>query len=145
MTTAAPDHCESPTLQTRREQMFPMLTAHEVEAARRYGEPRQYADGAHIFETGKPTPGLFIVLSGAIKITGRDGHGHDVPITEHKPRQFAGEITQLHGGRAWVDGTAVGETDVLLLGPEQTRKLLIAEAALGEKLMRAFTLRRVAI
>src|SRR6185369_7124226 len=42
-------------------------------------------------------------------------------------------------------GTAEGEVEALLLTPEHLRALLIAEAALGEKMMRALILRRVAL
>src|SRR5438477_619612 len=46
---------------------------------------------------------------------------------------------------SFVDGIAVGETDVVEIDGEQLHALLIAEAALGEKLMRAMILRRVAL
>ena len=32
----------------------------------------------------------------------------DLPVVEHMERQFAGELGQLTGARAYVDGTAVG-------------------------------------
>src|SRR5262249_53982911 len=111
----------------------------------RFAEPHRYRDGERIFETGKPAPGLHVLVSGALRMTGRDGHGHDLPIVEHQAGQFAGEIAQLSGGRAWVDGTPVGEGEALVLDAEALRKLVIAEALLGEKLMRALILRRMAI
>ena len=143
MAAAAPTQFVSPTLESRRGQMFPTLTPEEVSAARRFAQPRRFADGERVFERGKHAPGLFVVLSGSIRMTGRDAHGRDLPVVEHMERQFAGELGQLTGARAYVDGTAVGDVQTLLLAPEQLRKLLIAEAALGEKLVRALTLRRV--
>src|SRR6266849_3694677 len=143
MTTATP--FLSPTLESRRGQMFPTLTPEEVNAARRFAEPRRFGDGERVFERGKQAAGLFVVLSGSIRMTGRDAHGRDLPVVEHMERQFAGELGQLTGARAYVDGTAVGDVQTLLLAPEQLRKLLIAEAALGEKLVRALTLRRVGL
>lgn len=125
--------------------MFPTLTPEEVNAARRFAEPRRFGDGERVFERGKHAAGLFVVLSGSIRMTGRDAHGRDLPVVEHMERQFAGELGQLTGARAYVDGTAVGDVQTLLLAPEQLRKLLIAEAALGEKLVRALTLRRVGL
>ena len=139
------DRITSPTLETRRAQMFPTLTREEVEAARRFGEPRRYRDGEKLYASGVPSPGMFIVLSGAICVTGRDGHGHDLPIVEHRERQFSGDVGQLGGARSFSDGTAMGDVEALLLSPEALRRLLIAEAMLGEKIVRALTLRRVGL
>lgn len=142
---AVADRITSPTLETRRAQMFPTLSSEEVEAARRFGEVRRYRDGECLYESGKTSPGVFVVLSGAICVTGRDGHGHDLPIVEHRERQFSGDVAQLSGGRALADGTALGDVEAILLSPPQLRKLLIAEAVLGEKMVRAFTLRRLGL
>jgi len=135
----------SRTIDARRAQAFPTLAAAEVERMRRFGTVHRYADGESLFETGKPAPGMFVVLAGGIRVTGRDGHGHDVPIVEHGPGQFAGEVGQLRGGRSFVDGVARGEVEALLIPHERLRALLIAEADLGERIMRALILRRVGL
>jgi thioredoxin reductase (NADPH) len=44
-----------------------------------------------------------------------------------------------------VDGTAEGNVETLLIPPEGLRSLLVAEAELGERIMRALILRRVAL
>src|SRR5438132_1641447 len=99
----------APTLESARGQMFPTLTPEEVSAARRFAQPRRFADGEHVYERGKPAAGLFLVLSGSIRMTGRDAHGRDLPVVEHMQHQFAGELGLLSGAHAYVDGTAVGE------------------------------------
>src|SRR2546423_7688241 len=135
----------SPTLEARRAQTFPILAPDEIARMRRFGTPCRYAAGARIYETGKPTPGMLVVLSGTIRITGRDGHGHDFPVVDHVAGAFSGELGQLSGRRSLVDAVAVGGVEALLINPEQLHALLIAEAALGEKIMRALILRRVAL
>src|SRR5436190_6382551 len=135
----------SPTLEARRAQMFPVLAADEIARLHRFGRPRRFADGAHVVETGKVSPGIYLVLTGAIRVTGRDGHGHELPVTEHGPGNFSGEVSQLSRKPSFVDGIAVGETDTLEFDAEQLHALLVGEAALGEKLMRAMILRRVAL
>src|SRR2546425_7979052 len=90
----------SPTLQARRAQMFPVLADEDIARLRRFGAPRRYADGECLFETGKTSPGMFVVLSGTLRITGRDGHGHDLLIAELSAGGFSGEIGQLSGRRA---------------------------------------------
>src|SRR5215210_4559 len=90
----------------RHEQTFPTLTAHEIDRMRRFGEVHTYQDGEVLFETGKPGPGMFVVLSGHVAITQRDGLGHVTPIIDQGPGQFLAEIGQLSGRVALVDGHA---------------------------------------
>ncbi|MFZ1909347.1 MAG: FAD-dependent oxidoreductase [Burkholderiales bacterium] len=132
-------------LEERRAQAFPVLAAREIERLRRFATAQRHADGTRLYQTGLPSPGVFIVLSGAIRVTGRDGHGHDLPVVDHGPGSFSGELGQLSGRRSFVDGVAVGEVEALLLDPGQLHAALIAEAALGERIMRALILRRVAL
>ena len=46
---------------------------------------------------------------------------------------------------ALVDGHAEGDVETLLIPPDQLRALLVAEAELGERIMRALILRRVSL
>jgi thioredoxin reductase (NADPH) len=127
----------------RHEQTFPELTAQEIARMRRFGEVRTYRDGDRLFETGKPGPGMFVILSGHVAITQRDGLGHVTPVIDQGPGQFLAEIGQLSGRVALVDGHAEGDVETLLIPPERLRALLVAEADLGERIMRALILRRV--
>lgn len=127
----------------RPEQTFPALTAAEIERIRNFGEVRTYTDGELLFETGKPGPGMFVVLKGHVAITQRDGLGNITPLIDQGPGQFLAELSQLSGRPALVDGRAEGDVETLLLPPERLRALLVAEAELGERIMRALILRRV--
>jgi thioredoxin reductase (NADPH) len=129
----------------RPEQTFPELTASEIARMRRFGEIRKYNNGERLFETGKPGPGMFVVLSGHVAITERDGLGHVTPVIDQGPGQFLAEIGQLSGRVALVDGHAEGEVETLLIPPDKLRALLVAEADLGERIMRALILRRVSL
>jgi thioredoxin reductase (NADPH) len=129
----------------RLEQTFPALTPPEIARMHRFGEVRNYRHGEAMFETGKPGPGMFVVLSGHVAITQRDGFGHVTPVIEQGPGQFLAEIGQLSGRVALVDGHAEGEVETLLIAPERLRALLVAEADLGERIMRALILRRVSL
>jgi thioredoxin reductase (NADPH) len=129
----------------RHEQTFPTLTAHEIDRMRRFGEVRTYKDGEALFETGKPGPGMFVLLSGHIAITQRDGLGRVTPVIDQGPGQFLAEIGQLSGRAALVDGHAEGDVETLLIPPDKLRALLVAEADLGERIMRALILRRVSL
>ena len=130
---------------TRPEQTFPTLTPAEIARMRHFGELRTYAHGELLFETGKPGPGMFVVLKGHVAITQRDGLGHVTPLIDQGPGQFLAELSQLSGRPALVDGRAEGDVETLLLPPERLRALLVAEAELGERIMRALILRRVGL
>src|ERR1700726_2976612 len=127
----------------RHEQTFPALTSPEIARMRRFGDIRHYKHGDMLFETGKPGRGMFVILSGHVAITQRDGLGHVTPIIDQGPGQFLAEIGQLSGRVALVDGHAEGEVETLLIPPERLRALLVAGADLGERIMRALILRRV--
>jgi thioredoxin reductase (NADPH) len=127
----------------RHEQTFPSLTPQEIARMRRFGDIRHYKHGDMLFETGKPGRGMFVILSGHVAITQRDGLGHVAPIIDQGPGQFLAEIGQLSGRVALVDGHAEGDVETLLIPPDRLRALLVAEADLGERIMRALILRRV--
>ena len=56
-----------------------------------------------------------------------------------------GELAQLAGRPALVDAYAQEPVEAVIIPPEQLRALLIAEAELGERIMRALILRRVGL
>ncbi len=129
----------------RYDQAFPVLSALEIERLRHFGVSQRFRDGDLLCETGKPGPGMFVVLSGHVAMTQRDGLGHITPVVEHGPGNFLGEVGQLSNRAALVDGRAEGEVETILIPPEGLRALLIAEAGLGERIMRALILRRVGL
>ena len=106
---------------------------------------RHYERGERLFAAGEPGPGMFVVLDGKVVISQRDGLGHVVPIASQGPGQFLGEVAALSGRHALVDGHAETDAEILLVPPEQLRALIIAEADLGERIVRALILRRVGL
>ncbi len=133
------------TIDTSRELMFPRLSPGDVQRLRRFGTVRRYAAGEGLVTTGDISPGMFVLLSGSVAVTGREGLGRVVPITELGPGGFLAEAGQLAGRPALVDARAIGDVETLLIPADRLRTVLIAEAELGERIMRAFILRRVAL
>ncbi|MFC5431247.1 FAD-dependent oxidoreductase [Paraburkholderia denitrificans] len=133
------------TLATRRHQMFPELTGEEIDRLRRFGEVRRWAPGELLFHTGETGPGMFVLLCGAVKVYQRDGLGREMHVVEQHQGSFLAEVGQLSGGRALVDGMALEPVEALLIPPERLRAAIIAEAELGERIVRALILRRVAL
>src|SRR5436853_7348783 len=113
----------SETLEARRAQTFPLLAPDEIARMRRFGTPVRYAAGERISETGKPAPGLLVVLSGIIRVTGRDGHAHDFPVVDHVAGSFSGELGLLSGRRSLVDAVALGDVEALRIDSAQLHTL----------------------
>jgi thioredoxin reductase (NADPH) len=129
----------------RFDETFPELKPQEIERLARYGARREYSNGEKLFEAGKIAPGMFVVLKGLVSLTQHDGLGHIAPIIELGSGQFMAELSLLSGRVALVDAVAEGDVETLLIPPDRLRALLIAEAELGERIMRALILRRVAL
>jgi thioredoxin reductase (NADPH) len=133
------------TIDARREQMFPKLEPREIDRLRRFGTVQHYAAGEAIFVTGEIAPGMAVLIKGSVQVTRRDPVGHSAPIVEQGPGEFVAEVGQLSGQPAFVDVHAIGEVEALLIPSENLRAMMIEEPELGERIMRALILRRVAL
>ncbi len=125
--------------------MFPTLEPLEIERVRRFGKVRSYGAGEAIVRVGESGHGLIIILSGHVDISQQDPSGRRKLIVTHDPGSFFGELAQLGGRPALVDATANDPVEAIVIPPTQLRALLIAEAELGERIMRALILRRVGL
>jgi thioredoxin reductase (NADPH) len=133
------------TFDTRQAQMFPALEAEQIDRLRRFGRPLSFAAGDVLTRAGEIGVGLFVVLAGRVEISRRDATGQSVLIIAHDPGQFVGEVAQLSGRPSLVDVKALTDVEVLQIAPDRLRAVLVAEAELGEKIMRALILRRVSL
>jgi thioredoxin reductase (NADPH) len=129
----------------RRAQLFPQLSAAEIARLRRFGTVGTWAPGSNLAVAGATGAGMYVVLRGRVAVTRRQGLGDAVTIVEHGPGEFLGETGQLSGRPSLVDASALTEVEALLIPPEGLRALLVSEAELGERIMRALILRRVVL
>jgi thioredoxin reductase (NADPH) len=129
----------------RRQQMFPVLEPPEIERLRRFGSVHSYAEGEPLAKAGEAGHGLTIILAGAVEISQHDKGGRRVPIVTHGPGAFMGELAQLSGRPSLVDAYARAPVEALAIPPDRLQALLIAEAEVGECIMRALILRRVGL
>ena len=132
-------------LETRRDQIFPVLEPTEIERIRRFGTPKSYRSGQMLAEAGKTLEGLTVILSGTVNVARHTSSGEGELIVTYGPGSFLGELAQLSGRPALVDARAQSPVDALSIPPDRLRALLVAEAELGERIMRALILRRVGL
>jgi len=132
-------------LDSRHDQIFPKLDEVEIERLLRFGEVSCFAAGESLAEVGKVGRGLVVILAGEVDVTRRDQLGHHDLIVTHEPGSFMGELAQLAGRPSLVDAYATSPGRALIISPERLRALLVGEAEIGERIMRALILRRVGL
>lgn len=134
----------NPTV-TRRDQMFPILAEADIERMRRFGQASAYAAGEPIVKAGDVAPGLIVILSGRADITQGGEFGKRETIVTHGPGNFLGELAQLSGRPSLVNAEAIEPVEAFVIAPQRLRDLMVQEANLGERIMRALILRRVGL
>ncbi len=136
---------EETILSTRREQMFPTLTPAEIERLQRFSEAASYSVGQRIVRPGDIAPGLVLIRSGKVEVTQGGGLAHRETIVTHGPGQFLGELAQLSDRPSLVEAEALEPVEALVIPSKRLRDLMVQEAELGERIMRALILRRVGL
>jgi len=134
-----------PLLEARHEQAFPTLAPEEVERIRRFGTRHSYRDGEIFVRVGERGHGLRLILSGEVVVQHVVHDGERETIVVHQPGSFMGELAQLSGQPSLIEAHARGAVEAVLIPPERLRGLFVAEAEIGERIMRALILRRVAL
>jgi thioredoxin reductase (NADPH) len=129
----------------RHDQIYPELDQLEIERARRFGDLRSFAADESLWTVGQVALGLTVILAGRVAVTVRDQFDNHKSIVTHGPGNFLGELALLSDRPALVDAIAQEPVEALIIPSERLRALIIAEAELGECIMRALILRRVAI
>ena len=133
------------SLDGRSEQIFPRLGPAEIDRLRRFGKCRSFKAGDMLVRAGEEGHGLTILLSGQIEILQHDQTGRRIPIVTHEAGSFMGELAQLSGRPALVNAEALADGEAIEIPPDRLRAVLVAEAELGERIMRALILRRVGL
>ena len=128
---------------SRHHQIFPTLTERQVALLDRYGERRMLKMGDVLFSQGDRHIPMFAIVSGTIEAT-RNALDGSRPIGVHGPGCFTGEVGTLAGRAAIATARAQTDCEVIVIDEESLRALVITEAELGETIMRAYILRRVA-
>jgi thioredoxin reductase (NADPH) len=126
----------------RRHQLFPVLEADDLIRMARFGEARRFRPGELLKKAGERAPGLFVLTAGRVLAKQRNALGQHVPIADHGPGEFMGEVGQLGGAASFTDVEATEDVEALLIPTDRLRALIIGEADLGERIMRALILRR---
>ena len=127
----------------REAQTFPVLSEEMVARMMPYGREESVARGTALYTRGERSIDFFVVLEGSIQVLDADEHGVASVFTTHHPRQFTGELYMFNERAILMSGRAGEDSRILRISPSHFRRMVSAEADIGEIIMRAFILRRV--
>jgi len=132
----------------RHDQIYPVLTAAQIETARRFasGPEQTFAPNELIYDFGVRDVPAWLILDGSVTAFRRSGIGAEATIASYAPGQITGETNQL-SGHATLAAVRAGDAGAVALpfDAAHLRALIIGSADVGETMMRAFILRRVAL
>jgi thioredoxin reductase (NADPH) len=131
-------------IDTRRTQMFPILTPAQMTRLEAYGKRLRVESGEVLAQSGGREGRVLVVLSGSVEIL-RAGLAAEERVTLHGPGEFTGEMSTLRGARSLVRARVSDAGEVLIIDHENLRKLVQTDADLSEIFMRAFILRRMGL
>jgi len=114
------------SLQTRRAQMFPVLSDAQVARVARVAAQADFAPGSLVFGEGDTETPFFVVLEGEIEVLAPHG-AMDAVVTVHRCHEFTGEVTLLNGRRALVQAniTLHTNTRIVALGGDSNLEQVI--------------------
>ena len=138
-------HFLDPALEARRDFILGPLPEPDISRMIRFAERRTFHPGETLFQIGKPSPGMFVLLSGRVAAFRRDLLGEKVLLAKRGPRHVLAEIGHLWGDRAPFEAIAELEVEALLVRPEGLRRLMVTEVELGTRLLELLVLRRKAL
>ncbi|MDQ8727541.1 FAD-dependent oxidoreductase [Bradyrhizobium sp. LHD-71] len=134
------------TREQRSYQMFPVLDVAQIKTALRFasGPERHFAPGEILYDHGQRGVPSWLILSGSVDISRRDGLDRDAALVTFGAGQFTGEVNQL-AGRPAITRARAGEQGAIArpFDAAHLRALMIGSAEIGETIMRALILRRV--
>jgi len=130
--------------ESRREQMFPKLTAQQIARLERHGRRIRTTAGQVLSEAGEGHRDLYVVLSGSLQIVRPGLQGED-PITIEVAGDFTGEMSTLRGLVGFTRVRVCEAGEILAITESELRTVVQTDPEIMEIFMRAFILRRMGL
>jgi thioredoxin reductase (NADPH) len=128
----------------RRAQMFPALDAAQMARVAAFGREESFPGGALVWEQGDERVPFYVVAEGRLEVV-HPYESIERPVTVHEAGEFTGEMALLLGRRTLVRARAQTPLRTIRVEPDRFHALVQTDPELGEIIMRAFILRRLAL
>ncbi len=125
------------------EQVFPILTAAQIARIRPYGTTRRVPAGELLVDQGDYGAPFLVLLSGALEVTAATNTGETL-VAVGTAGQFFGDVTMLSNRPSLVRARMREAGEVVQLDRDALQRLVQSDSELGDILVRAFVLRRLA-
>jgi len=127
--------------------LFAGLDAASIESVGRGMRSRRFRRGEVIFHLGDPGDALFVVISGAVKISLPSETGDEAILATLRPGDFFGELALLDGAPRSATAAALEPTETLVLPRDRFRELIATEPLIRDALLAALAreLRRLTL
>jgi thioredoxin reductase (NADPH) len=129
----------------REAQTFPRLTSEQLARVERFGEVADYPIGTEVFRRGERSVDFFVVVDGSVEIIDPGAPEDEQVIHTHQSRGFTGELDLFNDREILVTGRTGRDSRIIRVPRADFPRLIQAEPDIGEIIMRAFILRRVAL
>ncbi len=126
----------------REDQIWPTLTAAQIERVAKHGRRRSVKEGDVLIEAGQEEFPLFVVIEGEIAVERPTCDGPPQAVVTYGPGAFSGEVNMLAGRRPIATIRATAQGEVIEVPRNELLALVQTDAELSEIIMRAFILRR---
>jgi CRP/FNR family transcriptional regulator, cyclic AMP receptor protein len=115
--------------------LFKGCTEDELELALELFQEREIKPNANIFTEKMPAEALFIVKSGAVKITVMAGEGEEMGLLVLRPGEFFGELALIQEDVRLVNARAETAVEILLLTRRDFYALLELDPRTASRLL----------
>ena len=125
------------------EHVFPKLTSAQMDRVAAYGRRRRVESGQVLLELGE-SGRIFVITAGSVQTVRMVGDVEEIFVT-HGVGSFTGEIAVLSGRRGLARLRAREPGEVIEVDRFRLMALVQTDSELGDIIMRAFILRRLAM
>ncbi len=122
--------------------LFSTLDDHELSAMLPAMQQRTYAPRSCILRAGESGEGLYVVLSGRVRVLLDDGEGHEIIVAVFGPNEVFGEIELMDGGPRLANFDCTHPTEVLHIPRKVVLDWLERDPAAAMLVLRTVTRRR---
>ena len=99
----------------KRIDLFSGISSRYLKAIGRMCTEREFSKGENLVTQGEEGVGMFIIVSGRVKIVKKTQQGDSLDIATHGPGEFIGEMTVIDGAPRSASVVALEDTKCLVL------------------------------